>query len=339
MTHRRGQNGTVVVAVLLVTFLAWKHSDEGNGRPLSIQDILTLGHKYTAWFYSAGLDSLLSCFVGREQSVREIKQLRHEVDSRFGRETELLNERTGRSIGKSNRYYYIRYSKFSKIRQPVKTESSFDGNDHVFQLSVEVLPREAPAKFLEHKTKATLHLPFNGVWYVAAGGLNIYLNHHAVSTNQRFAYDFVIKNNGFIFQNDGTRNEDYFCYNKEVVSPGAGRVVEVVGEIDENKPGEWTSGAGNYVIIDHGNNEYSILAHLKRGSIAVTPGENVYVGQFLGLCGNSGHAAMPHLHYHLQDSPRLFAGDGLPIRFRTYVADGIEIEQGMPLWNQYVVNK
>jgi len=339
MTHRRAQNGTVIVAALLVIILAWKHSDEGNGRSLSIQDIQTLGHKYTAWFYSDGLDSLLSCFVGREQSVREIKQLRHDVDSRFGQETELLNERTGRLIGQWNRYYYIRYSRFSKISQPVKTESSFDGNDHVFQLTVEVLPREAAAKFLEHKTMATLRLPFNGLWYVAAGGLNINTNHHAVSTDQRLAYDFVIKKNGFIFQNDGTRNEDYFCYNKEVVSPGAGRVVEVVSEIDENKPGEWTSGTGNYVIIDHGNNEYSILAHLKRGSIAVTPGESVYIGQFLGLCGNSGHAAMPHLHYHLQNSPRLFAGDGLPIRFRTYVADGTEIEQGEPLWNQYVVNK
>lgn len=198
MKHRRVQNGTVVVAVLLVTFLAWKHSDEGNGRPLSIQDILTLGHKYTAWFYSAGLDSLLSCILGREQSVREIKQLRHEVDNRLGRETEPLNGRTGRSIGKSNRYYHIRYSKFSKISQRVKIESSFDSNDHVFQLTVEVLPREAPAKFLEHKTKATLRLPFNGLWYVAAGELNINTNHHAVSTDQRFAYDFVIKHNGYI---------------------------------------------------------------------------------------------------------------------------------------------
>lgn len=339
MTYRRAQSGTVIVAALLVIFLAWKHSDEGNGRSLSIQDILTLGHKYTAWFYSDGLDSLLSCFVGREQAVREIRQLRQKVDTQFGRETELLNERTGRSIGKSNRYHYIRYSRFSKIGQPVKTESSFDGNDHVFQLSVEVLPREAPAKFLEHETKAILRLPFNGLWYVAAGGVNIITNHHAVSTDQRLAYDFVIKNNGFIFRGDGTRNEDYFCYNKEVASPGAGRVVQVVNEIDENKPGQWTSGAGNYIIIDHGNSEYSVLAHLKRGSIAVTPGENVYIGQFLGLCGNSGHSAMPHLHYHLQDAPRLFAGDGLPIRFWKYVADGTDIEQGEPSWNQYVVNK
>jgi hypothetical protein len=337
--YRPAHNGTVIVAALLVFFLAGKHSDDGNGRSLNIQGILTLGHKYTAWFYSDALDSLLSCFVGREQAVREIRQLRQKVDKQFGRETELLNERTGRSIGKSNRYYYIRYSKFSKISQPVKTESSFDGSDRVFQFSVEVLPQEAAAKLLDYRTKATLRLPFNGLWYVAAGGLNINTNHHAVSTDQRYAYDFMIKKDGFIFQNDGTRNEDYFCYNGEIVSPGAGSIVEVVNTIDENKPGEWTSGAGNYIIIDHGSSEFSILAHLKRGSIAVTPGEKVQIGQFLGLSGNSGHAAMPHLHYHLQNSPRLFAGEGLPIRFRSYLADGKEIRYGEPLWNQYVMNK
>jgi len=232
MTHRPAHNGTVIVAALLVFFPAWKHSDDGIGSSLNIRDVLMFGQKYTAWFYSERLDSLLNHFAGDEEAAREIRQLRQKVDKQFGRETEVLNERTGRSIGKSNRYYYIRYSKFSKIRQPVKTECSFDGSDRVFQFSVEVLPQEAAAKLLDYRTKATLRLPFNGLWYVAAGGLNINTNHHAVSTDQRYAYDFVMKKNGFVFQNDGTRNEDHFCYNREIVSPGVGRIVEVVNTID-----------------------------------------------------------------------------------------------------------
>lgn len=32
---------------------------------------------------------------------------------------------------------------------------------------------------------------------------------------------------------------------------------------------------GNYIVIDHGNNEHSIYAHLKPGSISVKAGEKV----------------------------------------------------------------
>jgi len=324
------------VAIFLI-FFSCSHFDVQNGKNLSIPEIITLGHKYTDWFYSDRLDSLINCMVDKEQGVQKTRYLRRMADTQFGRETEVVNERAGKSI--SNRYYYVRYSRFSKISQPVKIELFFDSNDNVFQFSVETLPREAQAKFLDYKTKTKLRLPFNGLWYVAAGGLNITTNHHAVSIDQRFAYDFLIKKDGFTFQNNGTRNDDYFCYQEEIVSPGAGRIVEVVNSIDENRPGEMSSGAGNYMIIDHGNNEFSILAHLKRGSIAVRTGEEVQVGQFVGLCGNSGHATMARLHYHLQNTPVIFRGEGLPIQFQSYVADGKEITLGEPLWNQYVMNK
>ncbi len=219
--------------------------------------------------------------VDKEQGVQKTWDFRRKVDTQFGRETEVLNERAGKSI--SNRYYYVRYSRFSNINQPVKIEFSFDSNDHIFQVSVETLPKEAPSKFFNYKTKTKLRLPFNDLWYVAAGGLDITINHHSVSIDQRFAYDFLIKKDGFTFQNGGTRNEDYYCYNKKIVSPGTGRIVEVVNNIDENRPGEMLSGAGNYIIIDHGNDEFSILAHLKKGSITVKQGEKVQIGQFIGF--------------------------------------------------------
>ncbi len=250
----------------------------------------------------------------------------------------MLNEMTGKSILNSNRYYYVRHSRFGKAKQPVKTEFSFDGAGNVFQFSIEMLPREAATRFLDYRTKTALRLPFNGQWYVAAGGPNIHTNHHAVSTDQRFAYDFLIKKDGFTFQNDGRRNEDYYCYGKTVISPGAGRILKVVNNVHENSPGEMSGAAGNYIVIDHGNGEFSILAHLKRGSIAVKAGDTVEIGQFLGLCGNSGHAAQAHLHYHLQNSPVIFSGEGLPIQFHSYVADGKEIEKGAPLWSECVMN-
>ena len=37
-------------------------------------------------------------------------------------------------------------------------------------------------------------------------------NHHVVASDQRFAYDFLIKMNGATFKNNGNRNEDYYCF-------------------------------------------------------------------------------------------------------------------------------
>ena len=44
--------------------------------------------------------------------------------------------------------------------------------------------------------------------------------------------------------------------------------------------------AGNHVI-DHGNAEFSLLAHLQRVSLAVTQSARVNAGDLLGKCGNS----------------------------------------------------
>ena len=47
-------------------------------------------------------------------------------------------------------------------------------------------------------------------------------------------------------------------------------------------------GAGNAVVIDHGNKWVTLYAHLKKGSIRVRPGDIVKAGQTLGLVGLSG---------------------------------------------------
>lgn len=79
--------------------------------------------------------------------------------------------------------------------------------------------------------------------------------------------------------------------------------------------------AGNYIVIKHGESEYSTLAHLKCGSIKVSVGERVKKGQTLALCGNSGSSTEPHLHFQLQTGPSFYTSAGLPVRF-----DNIMIE-------------
>ncbi|MGM0564317.1 MAG: M23 family metallopeptidase [Pseudomonadota bacterium] len=57
--------------------------------------------------------------------------------------------------------------------------------------------------------------------------------------------------------------------------------------------------AGNHVAIDCGD-FFVILAHLRQGSILVSKGDFVQLGEPLAQIGNSGNSSEPHLHVHAQ---------------------------------------
>jgi len=307
---------------------------------LNEKTIHVMGYKYTSWFFKEELDSLIECIVDKNYTIKNLKEFRKKVDVQIGNEIKILNVQTGGGKKKDNfyLYYYIQYSRCSKTERPVKIFFSFDSQNNIYQFSVESLPEEAPTRFSDYQTKTELILPFKGRWFVAAGGRTINYNHHTVSPGQRFAYDFLIRKDGFTYENDGTKNEYYFCYNKEIIAPGSGVVVDVVDKFPENKPREMPKTSGNRVIIDHGNSEYSVLSHFKKGSIVVNLNDTLKIGQYLGLCGNSGHSPEAHLHYHLQNSPVIFEGEGLPARFKNYIADGKKIENSEPILGQLIQN-
>ena len=60
-----------------------------------------------------------------------------------------------------------------------------------------------------------------------------------------------------------------------------------------------------------------LLAHMKRGSVAVKKGEVVEGGRLLGKVGNSGNTSEPHLHVHAirTGSGSTLEGEGVPIEF------------------------
>jgi murein DD-endopeptidase MepM/ murein hydrolase activator NlpD len=112
----------------------------------------------------------------------------------------------------------------------------------------------------------------------------------------------------------------------------------VVNDLPDNTPGVTTgvrNAAGNHVVLDLGGREYALLAHLQKGSVPVRVGDTVKRGDTLGLCGNSGNSTEPHLHFHLQDRPKLF-GDaiGLPVTFFDYIASGKKVMKGSPVQGQ-----
>lgn len=58
---------------------------------------------------------------------------------------------------------------------------------------------------------------------------------------------------------------------------------------------------GNYIIISHGNNYYSLYAHLKTGSFPnLKKGDSVNKGQLIAQTGVAGNVTGPHLHFELR---------------------------------------
>lgn len=53
---------------------------------------------------------------------------------------------------------------------------------------------------------------------------------------------------------------------------------------------------GNGVRIDHGDGWHTQYCHLRQGTIAVSEGDAVMAGTYLGDVGQSGKAEFPHLH-------------------------------------------
>jgi hypothetical protein len=61
------------------------------------------------------------------------------------------------------------------------------------------------------------------------------------------------------------------------------------------------SGFGNHVRIRHGST-YVVYAHMRTGSIRVSPGDTVTCGQVIGQIGSSGCTTGAHLHFETRTS-------------------------------------
>lgn len=149
-------------------------------------------------------------------------------------------------------------------------------------------------------------LPFAGAWTVTQGFGGKFTHQDPWS----HALDFEIADsNRFPFAAHGTRLEDYYCFGRPVLAPGFGTVIAVHDGCPDNAPGTQDTSRpwGNAIVIQHGPQLFSVLAHLKRASIRVHVGESVTPGQPLAQCGASGRAPRPHLHFQVQATPALGA--------------------------------
>ncbi|WDZ83212.1 M23 family metallopeptidase [Micromonospora cathayae] len=190
-----------------------------------------------------------------------------------------------------------------------------------------------------------LRLPFHGTWIVRNSPARRVPSHGTTAFGASHAIDFVAVHGGRTASVRDWRSvlavepvDRFFAFDRPIVAPAAGRVVSVwdgepdhvarrsplarlpyaltqVSRARQGAPGL----AGNHVVVElAGGGPYLVLAHLRRGTVAVRPGEQVVAGQPLGRCGNSGNSTQPHLHLQLMDDVDPFRAAGVPLAFRDY---------------------
>lgn len=71
-----------------------------------------------------------------------------------------------------------------------------------------------------------------------------------------------------------------------------------------------------------GGTVVAVLAHLRRGSLQVAPGERIVAGQQLAECGNSGNSSDPHVHFQLMNGSDTTTAHGLPFEWEYLGEDG-----------------
>lgn len=306
---------------------------------LADETIVERGRQFTQMFYDGDLEVLWQRLSGPLQAEfgdrQKLVAFREQVRSQLGAERELVDESTATIQGMD---VYLRTVRFEKLEQLILVQWAFDDKGVVTGFHVQPAPQEAPTDYLDYETQTKLRLPFEGEWYVFWGGRALRQNYHAKAEDQRFAYDILIMKDGVSHAGDGAKNEDYYCFGKPVLAPGGGVVFAMANDVEDNPPGKMNpdQALGNHVIIDHGNGEFSFLAHMKKGSVTVAKGRRVKAGDRLGLCGNSGNTTEPHIHYHLQTTGEFQRGKGLPAQFENYVADGKHVARGEPVKGQAV---
>jgi hypothetical protein len=231
-------------------------------------------------------------------------------------------------------FEFPREVELSRLRYDVELRPRRDGAASIVR-TVEVAPQAfAP--------RTQLALPLRGRVLVWDG--HDFLSHHrrwnwthpvlrgnCITSNAgRYSYDFVLLGaDDGLHTGDGARQEEWHGFGAEVRAPAAGRVVAARGEHADDGDFDLAKLCddelvmyGNVVVIDHGNGEMSVLAHLRQGSVAVRVGDAVRQRDVVARVGSSGSSLFPHLHYQLVTGVG-HGAEGLPSYF-----PGVRIRRG-----------
>jgi len=190
---------------------------------------------------------------------------------------------------------------------------------------------------VKHRPVASIGPPLRGEGYVSADSCCDASRHTraALPVNgrvwvaQRYAVDWEqLDAQGHIRKEPQERLESYTIFGKPVLAVADAVVVAVTDGLPEQTPGKYPTNIpldeadGNSVILDLGEQRYAMYAHMQPGSIKVRTGENVKLGQVIGLVGNTGNSFAPHLHFQVMDRMSSLASNGLPYEMWSFQITG-----------------
>jgi murein DD-endopeptidase MepM/ murein hydrolase activator NlpD len=87
----------------------------------------------------------------------------------------------------------------------------------------------------------------------------------------------------------------------EICAAREGVVIEVKEDSDKGGLKDEFLSQGNHIIIRHIDGSIAQYWHLEKDGAFVNPGDTVQKGQLIGLSGNTGYTAFPHLHFQVKN--------------------------------------
>jgi hypothetical protein len=193
-----------------------------------------------------------------------------------------------------------------------------------------------------------VEFPLRGEWSVERTPAYRIPSHGTDVLGQRYAYDLVRTDHrrGFHLHPAGSLRmfliggptREFYGWGQPVHAAVDGVVVEAVDSVPEHQwlhfaRESWSVVkntlafarrgldaarlAGNRVIVGS-DGTYALYAHLAPGSVTVSKGQRIHVGEMIGRVGHTGNSTAPHLHFHLMDSPDPLQARGIPCAFAAY---------------------
>ena len=188
-----------------------------------------------------------------------------------------------------------------------------------------------------------LHLPFRGRWRVENSPARRVPSHGTRLFGVSHAIDFV----GVDAQGRSAPrrwrsvlspepSETFVGFGQPILAPVAGAVFEthdgqpdhagrrsqltllpyMLGQAARVRAGVDAVAGNRVVIAVAARGPFVVLAHLRRGSLSVSVGDQVSIGQRVGACGNSGNSTEPHLHVQVSDTTDWPRAVGVPLTFQ-----------------------
>lgn len=129
---------------------------------------------------------------------------------------------------------------------------------------------------------------------------------------------FLVQAYEGMFSHKGERSLDFKVRKGTKICAARNGVVTSLREDSETggiKPENLSD--GNYVVIRHDDGTIANYWHLQKDGVLVNIGDTVTTGQLIGLSGNTGYSAFPHLHFEVQGYDAGGNYKQLPTRFYT----------------------